>query len=99
MKKPRSPKRLALEQKFESFLYWSLSTLLVLIGLIFTFVYFTPTVSQHEILATIRYQLLVFTTATLCCPAVPIPNWFPFPSQYRFTVCLAGVIMMELMTF
>jgi hypothetical protein len=95
--KYKSPRKIAIEKNIESFLYWSVSVLFTILGLILISVYFQPKVGQHEVLLTIRYQLLIFTTATLCCPAVPIPLWFPFPSQYRFLVFATSLIIMELM--
>jgi hypothetical protein len=90
-------KKLPTTKNIESFLYWSVSVLFIILGLILLFVYFQPNVGQHEVLLTIRYQLLIFTTAILCCPAVPIPSWFPFPSQYRFLVFSTSLVIMELM--
>ena len=99
MKRPKSPKRIAIEEKIESFLYWSLSISVMSLGLILTATYFRAEVTQHEILAAIRFQLVFFTTAILSCPAVPIPAWFPFPSQYRFLVVSTGIIIIELMSY
>jgi hypothetical protein len=90
-------KKIANTKNIESFLYWSVSIFFTILGLILISVYFQPNVGQHEVLLTIRYQLLIFTTATLCCPAVPIPSWFPFPSQYRFLVFSSSLVIMELM--
>jgi predicted tellurium resistance membrane protein TerC len=96
--KNKSPKIITIEKNIESFLYWSVSILFGLLGLIFFFTYFQPKVEQHEILVAIRYQLLCFTTAVLCCPLVSIPTWFPFPSQYRFLVFVTALIIAELMS-
>jgi hypothetical protein len=87
---------MVIENNIESFLYWSVSILFGILGLILVSVYFQPKVGQHEILLTIRYQILCFTTATLCCPLVAIPSWFPFPSQYRFLVFSASLIILDL---
>jgi predicted tellurium resistance membrane protein TerC len=99
MKRRRSPERLAIERRIESMIYWSLSVLIALLGLILTATYFRSDVTRNETLAAIRFQLVLFTTATLCCPIAPIPAWFPFPSQYRFLVVLAGIIILELMSY
>lgn len=96
--KYNSPKKTKIINNIESLLYWSVSVLFTILGIILISVYFQPKVDRYEILLTIRYQLLFFTTAALCCPLVPIPSWFPFPSQYRFLVFSISLILMELMS-
>jgi NADH:ubiquinone oxidoreductase subunit 4 (subunit M) len=99
MKNRKSPERLAIEEKIKFFIYWSLSVLIMLLGLILTATYFRADVTRNEVLAAIRFQLAFFTTATLCCPVVPIPAWFPFPSQYRLFVITTGMVIVELMSY
>jgi hypothetical protein len=95
--KKKSPKQIKIEKYIELFLYWSVSILFTLLGLIIFVRCFQPNVQEHIIRLAIRYQLIFFTTAVLCCPLVPIPKWFPFPSQYRFLVFATGIFITELM--
>jgi hypothetical protein len=94
--KHKSPERIALEKNIESFIHWSLSILIAVMGLILTWVYFKPNINQHEVLTVIRYQLVILTTAIFCCPLTPIPAWFPFPSMYRVFVVLIGFAIVNL---
>jgi hypothetical protein len=96
LKSPRSPERIALEKKVESFIHWSLSILIAIMGLILTSVYFNFNMNQHEVLTVIRYQLVILTTAVLCCPLTPIPAWFPFPPIYRVFVVAIGFAIVDL---
>jgi hypothetical protein len=95
-KSPRSPERIALEEKIGSFIHWSLSILIAIMGLILTSLYFNPTINQHEVLTVIRYQLVIITTAVFCCPLTPIPAWFPFPPMYRVFVVAIGFALVDL---
>jgi hypothetical protein len=95
-KSPKSPERIVLEKKVESFIHWSLSILIATMGLILTSLYFNPNISQHEVLMVIRYQLVILTTAVFCCPLTPIPAWFPFPPMYRVFVVIIGFAIVDL---
>lgn len=92
--KPKSPERIALEKRIESFIYWALSILIAILGLILTSAYFIPNTS---VLVVFRYQLVILTTALFCCPLTPIPAWFPFPSMYRVFVVIIGFAIVDLM--
>jgi hypothetical protein len=94
--KHKSPERIALEKKVESFLHWSLSILIGIVGLILTSVYFTPNINQHEVLIVIRYQLVILTTALFCCPLTPVPTWFPYPLLYRVFIVIIGSTIVNL---
>jgi hypothetical protein len=92
--KPKSPERIALEKRIESFIYWSLSILIAMLGLILTSAYFIP---NKNVLTVVRYQLVILTTALFCCPLIPIPAWFPFPSMYRVFVIIIGSTIVNLL--
>jgi hypothetical protein len=98
--KPKSPERLNLDKRIESFLFWALSILIMLLGLILTSTYFRSEVTQHEILAAIRFQIVCFVAAIFCCPATPIPFQLPFPSlYYRLSVVLIWAVAMEFLSY
>jgi hypothetical protein len=97
-KKERSPKRIKIERRIEAALYWSASTLMAVLGLIITIVYFRKGVTQECIVLVVRIQLVTFTTAFFCNPLTPIPSWFPLKGQYRFIVFAVGIISLELIS-
>jgi hypothetical protein len=53
-KKERSPKRIKIERRIEAALYWSASTLMAVLGLIITIVYFRKGVTQECIVLAVR---------------------------------------------
>jgi hypothetical protein len=42
-------------------------------------------------------DIIKLTTALFCCPLIPIPAWFPFPSVYRGFVIIIGSTIVNLL--